>query len=361
MDLVTLFAACALGSGMPRQPTVCPVRIAHVALAAWNAMDQWEPLIAESSRRFGVPESWIRSVMRAESGGQTMFDGRPITSRAGAMGLMQVMPETYEEMRLQLGLGGDPYDPHDNILAGAAYLREMYDRYGYPGFLAAYNAGPERYDDYLMRGRALPQETLGYLAAISPNLRDIVLSQGPSGAPSPVGQLSFGRPAHTAVPSGSSLFFALSSGSKGQVAVAQTMPDEAHAHWKSGPLFVPLHASANGEPPPAMAPGDPAVHGNLAHRDARSADLPVSHGKARVVFPDRDKAQWTGLADPSVPHRRQRARLGFPMLPARTKRPSRMRGPPKILRILAPPRPAAAAPAASLTGASPADSGACPR
>ena len=290
MDLVTLFAACALGSGMPRQPTVCPVGIAHIELAAWNAMDQWEPLIAESSWRFGVPETWIRSVMRAESGGQTLLDGHPITSRAGAMGLMQVMPDTYDEMRRRHGLGADPYNPQDNVLAGAAYLREMYDRYGYPGFLAAYNAGPERYDDYLMRGRALPQETLNYLAAISPSLRDTVLSQGPSSAPSPVGQLSFGRPAHTAVSSGSSLFFALSSGSREQMAASRTMPEEPNAHWQSSPLFVPLHASANGELPPAMAPGGPAVHANSRHRDARSSDLPVSHGKARVVVPNRDKA-----------------------------------------------------------------------
>ena len=290
MDLVTLFAACALGSGMPRQPTVCAARLAHIALAEWNAMAQWEPLIAESSRRFGVPESWIRSVMRAESGGLTMLDGRRITSRAGAMGLMQMMPDTYDEMRRRHGLGADPYNPQDNVLAGAAYLREMYDRYGYPGFFAAYNAGPERYDDYLVRGRALPQETLSYLAAISPTLKDIILSQGPSGAPSAVGQFSFGRPAHTAVPSGSSLFFALNSASEGQVAALRTMPDEAHPHWKSGPLFVPLRASASGGLPPAMVPSGPAVHANSRHQDARSADLPVSHGKARVVVPYRDKA-----------------------------------------------------------------------
>ncbi len=285
MDLVTLFAACALGSGIPGQPTVCPVRIAHLVHAAWNTMDQWEPLIAESSRRFGVPETWIRSVMHAESGGLTMLDGRPITSRAGAMGLMQVMPDTYDEMRRRYGLGADPYDPHDNVLAGAAYLRKMYDRYGYPGFLAAYNAGPERYDDYLMRGRALPQETLGYLAAISPNLKDIVLSQGPSGAPSPVG-----RPVHAAVPSGASLFFALSSASGERMAASQTMREEVHASWQSGILFVSLHALANREPSSAMAPSGPAVRPNLRHRGAPSADLPVSHGKARVVVPDRDKA-----------------------------------------------------------------------
>ena len=131
------------------------------------ALDRWQDFIAEASRRFGVPEAWIRAVMQAESGGRTMLDGRPITSRAGAMGLMQVMPDTYEEMRRAHGLGSDPYDPRDNILAGTAYLRAMYDRYGYPGLFAAYNAGPERYDEYLRDGRPLPAETRAYLATIA--------------------------------------------------------------------------------------------------------------------------------------------------------------------------------------------------
>jgi soluble lytic murein transglycosylase-like protein len=131
------------------------------------ALDRWRDFIAEASRRFGVPEAWIRAVMQAESGGRTMLDGRPITSRAGAMGLMQVMPGTYEEMRRAHDLGSDPYDPRDNILAGAAYLRAMYDRYGYPGLFAAYNAGPERYDEYLSHGRSLPAETRTYLATVA--------------------------------------------------------------------------------------------------------------------------------------------------------------------------------------------------
>ena len=75
--------------------------------------------------------------MQAESGG----DARALSPK-GAMGLMQIMPGTWAELRLRYGLGADPYDPHDNITAGAAYLREMHDRYGEPGFLAAYNAGP---------------------------------------------------------------------------------------------------------------------------------------------------------------------------------------------------------------------------
>jgi len=62
-------------------------------------------------------------------------------SRKGAMGLMQIMPGTWADLRARYGLGADPYDSHDNILAGTAYIRELYDRYGAPGFLAAYNAG----------------------------------------------------------------------------------------------------------------------------------------------------------------------------------------------------------------------------
>ena len=108
--------------------------------------------------------------MRVESGGNEYQNGELITSGAGAMGLMQVMPETYDELRDRYSLGGDPYDPHDNILAGTAYLREMYDIYGSPGFLAAYNAGPRRLDDYLSNNKPLPDETRRYVAMIGPNI-----------------------------------------------------------------------------------------------------------------------------------------------------------------------------------------------
>lgn len=119
--------------------------------------------IAEAARRFGVPVSWIRAVMAAESAG----DARAV-SRKGAMGLMQIMPDTWSELRARYGLGRDPFDPRDNILAGAAYLREMDVRYGSLGFLAAYNAGPQRYDEYLAGVRALPAETRAYVAMLAP-------------------------------------------------------------------------------------------------------------------------------------------------------------------------------------------------
>jgi len=120
-------------------------------------------LIAEAARRFAIPELWIRAVMRVESRG----DVRAVSPK-GAMGLMQIMPVTWAEMRARYALGADPYDPRDNILAGAAYLREMHDRYGSPGFLAAYNAGPGRYEEYRATGRPLPAETRAYVAALVP-------------------------------------------------------------------------------------------------------------------------------------------------------------------------------------------------
>ncbi len=136
------------------------------------ASDPWGPYITEASKKFDVPDRWIREVMRQESGGRLYGrNGDLVTSGAGAMGLMQVMPATYDELRARYReLGDDPYDPHNNIMAGAAYIREMYDIYGSPGFLAAYNAGPGRLDDYLTRNRTLPEETRRYVAAIGPRI-----------------------------------------------------------------------------------------------------------------------------------------------------------------------------------------------
>ena len=121
----------------------------------------WQPIVTEASLRFGVPEAWIERVILAESGGHTTLGGRPIRSRTGAMGLMQLMPGTWSDMRDAWHLGVDPDDPHDNILAGTAYLRAMYDRFGYPGMFAAYNAGPARYATALATGNAASRRDFG--------------------------------------------------------------------------------------------------------------------------------------------------------------------------------------------------------
>lgn len=140
----------------------------EAAMSPAQLMHRWDRLITEASRKFHVPKDWIVAVMRQESGGRTMMaPGQPIVSSAGAQGLMQVAPETYDEMRQQYGLGGDAFDPHDNIFAGAAYLRWLQGKYGYPAMFAAYNAGPGRLEDHLDRGKTLPAETRAYVGNIT--------------------------------------------------------------------------------------------------------------------------------------------------------------------------------------------------
>ena len=106
-------------------------------------LNRWDGIITEASQRFHVPKAWIRAVMARESGGRTMLgEDKPIVSSAGAVGLMQVLPETYDQMAEQHRLGANPFDARDNIMAGAAYLRWLHQKYGYPAMFAAYNAGP---------------------------------------------------------------------------------------------------------------------------------------------------------------------------------------------------------------------------
>lgn len=146
--------------------TPAPIQAAPVEPVKLMPLDDpFAAPITEAAQRFRLPADWIRAVLQAESGG----DPRARSSK-GAMGLMQITPETWTELRTRYPLGGDPYDPRDSILAGAAYLRELLDRYGSPGFLAAYNAGPARYEDYLA-GRPLPDETRAYLAVLGPLVR----------------------------------------------------------------------------------------------------------------------------------------------------------------------------------------------
>jgi len=143
-------------------------RVAHAEpvtafpVVAAVTSDRIAESVSEASRRFAIPSAWIWAVMRAESLGDVYA-----RSPKGAMGLMQIMPGTWSELRSRFGLGADPYDPHDNVIAGVAYLRELHDRFGERGFLAAYNAGPGRYEEHLATGRSLPSETVSYVAAVA--------------------------------------------------------------------------------------------------------------------------------------------------------------------------------------------------
>lgn len=149
----------------PRQPTAFD---REAAMSPSQLMNRWDDLIDEASRKFHVPKAWIRAVMQRESGGRTMMAAdRPIVSSAGAQGLMQVQPDTYVEMAAQYRLGSDPFNPRDNIFAGAAYLRWLHKRYGFPAMFAAYNAGPGRLEDHLRNGASLPAETRAYVSHIA--------------------------------------------------------------------------------------------------------------------------------------------------------------------------------------------------
>lgn len=135
-------------------------------------LNRWNGFIGEASKRFHVPAAWIRTVMAHESGGRTMLgENQPIISSAGAVGLMQVLPQTYGEMAAAHKLGSNPFDAHDNIMAGAAYLRWLHQKYGYPAMFAAYNAGPGRLEDHLQNGVTLPAETRAYVSGIAKSLK----------------------------------------------------------------------------------------------------------------------------------------------------------------------------------------------
>jgi soluble lytic murein transglycosylase-like protein len=153
--------------GLPQAPQDVHVFEKEAAMSPSALLDRWDPVIADASHRFEISAAWIKAVMRVESGGRTVLAGdKPITSPAGAVGIMQVMPETYAEMRAQYGLGADPFDPHDNIFAGAAYLRWLQHKYGFPEMFAAYNGGPGRLDAYHERAEPLPKETVNYIASV---------------------------------------------------------------------------------------------------------------------------------------------------------------------------------------------------
>jgi len=127
-----------------------------------------EPLIRRHSSQQQLHPALIRAVIKAESG----FDPRAV-SRAGAIGLMQLMPQT--ALRLDVR---DMYDPDDNVGGGAKYLRQLLDRFhgNLPLALAAYNAGENAVDRY----QALPpfDETRQYVRKVLRYYRTFLVRDG---------------------------------------------------------------------------------------------------------------------------------------------------------------------------------------
>ncbi len=246
---MTLLALWGIGAGSPRDMHSWSTCTSARMLVASDGIDRWAPLILEAARRFAIPDSWIRAVIRAESAGRTERDGYSITSRAGAMGLMQVMPETYEQMRQSLGLGPDPYEPRNNILAGTAFLCAMYRRFGYPGLFAAYNAGPERFAIWLRQGGSLPRKTLDYLARVGPEVAETVLALG---APKTSGEaipLGSSPSRDREIPSGTSIFFVIGQGLSTITEPFGTAPAATISRSKAAPIFVTRRTESALAPP----------------------------------------------------------------------------------------------------------------
>ena len=112
--------------------------------------------IAEAAHRFGIPAAWIAAVLAAESNADPAA-----VSKAGAMGLMQLMPETARDLGVD-----DPYDPFQNVMAGTGYLKTLLHRYNGDTntALAAYNWGMGNVERNPGR---LPEETKTYIARIT--------------------------------------------------------------------------------------------------------------------------------------------------------------------------------------------------
>ncbi len=254
LALAALAALAACGSQNTRAPTTTSSTQIRSTTPPGPPSDPWGPWIREASARFDVPEAWIREVMRQESG------GRPgVTSRAGAMGLMQVMPGTYRELQARHGLGDDPYHPYDSLMAGTAYIRQMYDLFGSPAFLAAYNAGPGRLEGFLYNRRGLPTETRNYVARVGPG----VIRHSP------------GRRAPAEVYAAAEIPIRVPEGPRRMDAATRMALAEQRQIREQGAMF------AARTPPPAPAPAAPPVV--LASARAPAPVIAPSGGR---VLPD---------------------------------------------------------------------------
>ena len=272
LAVLALVAACSQG------PPVNPVQEArdYAAHAKHNYVppgppeDPWGPYIGEAAKKYDVPERWVRAVMHQESGGQLYENGQLIISPAGAMGLMQVMPPTYDELRGRYALGDDPYDPHDNIMAGTAYLREMYDLYGSPGFLAAYNAGPARLDDYLTHNKPLPDETRHYVARVGRAINGSWPQVASAADTQPMYRLPLDIPPGPRYPRGRS---------PAPVALAQNRSTpQNYARVAVLATNLPEPPQPVAPPPVMMASNTPAHHGFHLIAPAMADTMPTQHG-----------------------------------------------------------------------------------
>jgi soluble lytic murein transglycosylase-like protein len=170
-----LLAAAALATTHTTRTETKPlnpgIAVSIDAVRALQPERAYDDIIAEAAARYDLDPDLIRAVMRAESAFNPM-----VVSPAGAQGLMQLMPELAVELGVQ-----DPFDPRDNIMGGARYLRWLLDRNrgNIPMTLAGYNAGPT----VVSRYRKIPpfRETQTYVKRITRFLADAKKEAAPVG------------------------------------------------------------------------------------------------------------------------------------------------------------------------------------
>ncbi len=107
---------------------------------AWRPIQNYDDVINEAARENGLSSSLLKALIHVES----YFNPRAV-SKKGALGLMQIMPQNLELLEIS-----DPFDPWENIMGGARYLKAMIERFNgqLPLALAAYNAGPSAVERY---------------------------------------------------------------------------------------------------------------------------------------------------------------------------------------------------------------------
>jgi hypothetical protein len=115
----------------------------------------FDQIVEEAARKYGVKPALIKAVIQAESAGNPLA-----VSPAGAQGLMQLLPDTADELGVK-----NSFDPVQNIMAGTRYLRQLLDRYrgNVKVALAAYNWGMGNLEKH---PEAMPKETKDYIAKV---------------------------------------------------------------------------------------------------------------------------------------------------------------------------------------------------